>query len=134
MSAPTLAEVVADPSRNGIYRLSEGQNLPDAVTLSGACMTGKRALLAELAEKLAFPDYFDSNWDALEECLNDLSWFDGDTCLVIEDAGVPEAEAPEAWGVLLDILGDAARAWRDEGRVFSVFLRGGHTAYPKVSA
>ena len=134
MSAPELAEILADPSRNGLYRVSEGLNPPGAVTLSGARMTDKRAMLAELADKLAFPDYFDRNWDALEECLNDLSWFDGETCLVIEDAGVPEAEAPEAWGVLLDILGDAARAWRDEGRVFSVFLQGGHTAYPKVTA
>lgn len=134
MSAPTLAEIRADPSRNGLYRLAEGLCLADAATLSGARMTEKPAMMAELAEKLAFPTYFDSNWDALEECLNDLSWFDGETCLVIEEAGVPETEAPEAWGVLLDILGDAARAWRDEGRVFSVFLRGGHTAYPKVAA
>lgn len=132
MSAPTLAEILAAPARNGLYRLSEAQDLPGAVVVSGTRMTSKQALLTELADKLAFPDYFDRNWDALEECLNDLSWFEGETLVVIEDAGVPEAEAPEAWAVLLDILGDAARAWRDEGRVFSVFLRGGHTAYPKV--
>src|SRR4051794_34142310 len=37
-------------------------------------ITTKHALLGMLAESLQFPDYFGANWDALDECLRDLSW------------------------------------------------------------
>jgi len=34
----------------------------------------KEALLCELYQRLHFPDYFGNNWDALDECIRDLSW------------------------------------------------------------
>ncbi|MEO8319141.1 MAG: barstar family protein [Bradyrhizobium sp.] len=39
-----------------------------------ARIANKQDLLAELQKQLRFPDYFGGNWDALEECLQDLSW------------------------------------------------------------
>jgi hypothetical protein len=37
-------------------------------------LSDKQQLLASLAMQLQFPDYFGGNWDALDECLGDLSW------------------------------------------------------------
>jgi len=37
-------------------------------------ISSKEHLLEELSNRLRFPDYFGSNWDALEECIRDLSW------------------------------------------------------------
>ena len=34
----------------------------------------KGALLNAVSDALCFPDYFGGNWDALEECIRDLSW------------------------------------------------------------
>jgi RNAse (barnase) inhibitor barstar len=42
--------------------------------LDGRRCVDKQALLGQCASTLGFPDYFGRNWDALEECLNDLSW------------------------------------------------------------
>lgn len=133
MTRPALADILRHPERNGLYRLPAGVAVPMAVTVRGAELTGKRAMLQALAAALAFPDYFGFNWDALEECLTDLSWHAGDIALLIDDAATPEARAPEDWGVLLDILADAARHWQDEGRAFSVFLQGSHAALPLVA-
>jgi hypothetical protein len=36
--------------------------------------THKQDLFRHIAAKLKFPDYFGFNWDALDECLADLSW------------------------------------------------------------
>jgi RNAse (barnase) inhibitor barstar len=37
-------------------------------------ITDKQDLLRHIAAELKFPDYFGFNWDALDECLADLSW------------------------------------------------------------
>jgi len=34
----------------------------------------KKALFAWYANSLSLPNYFGANWDALDECLRDLSW------------------------------------------------------------
>jgi hypothetical protein len=34
----------------------------------------KEALLDELYKGLRLPEYFGENWDALDECIRDLSW------------------------------------------------------------
>lgn len=134
MNRLTLAEILGHAERNGLHRLSEGMSAPTAIRVDGRRLTGKSAMLDALAGALAFPDYFGANWDALADCLSDLSWHQGGVALLIDDAATPELRAPEEWGVLLDILADAARHWKDQGRPFAVFLRGGHAAYPLVVA
>ena len=39
-------------------------------------ISDKHDLLEVLASELRFPKYFGFNWDALEECLADLSWLE----------------------------------------------------------
>lgn len=131
MNRVALADVVGHAERNGIYRL-EG-DAPLAIRIAGRDLTGKPAMLAALAAAFAFPEWFGHNWDALADCLTDLAWLDGPVVLLVENAGVPEAAAPEAWDVLLDILADAARHWQAEGRPFAVLLEGGNAAYPALS-
>ena len=41
--------------------------------LDGSKTVDKTSFLAQISELLKFPDYFGHNWDALEECLNDVT-------------------------------------------------------------
>lgn len=129
---PTLADILADPGRNGLYRLAEDVELPDTLAyIDGVRLTSKDGMLDAFAEALAFPEYFGRNWDALEECLHDATLPAG---LCIDRAGIPESADPESWEILLDILAASAEDWQAVEQPFSIFLRGGHAAYPLIVA
>ena len=61
-------------------------NVPESIT-------SKQALLATLATQLNFPDYFGGNWDALEECMADLSWLPIGP-VIVRHADVPLVSDP----------------------------------------
>ncbi len=110
--------VLADPRKNGIYRLSHSE-FGFSPTLDGRSMHSKESLLAMVAKALAFPEYFDENWDALEECLSDMSWRDGHISLLIEHAdAVPDA----LLATLIDVFAVVAQLWSVEQRACCLFL------------
>lgn len=86
----------------------------------------KRALLAALARALDFPASFGGNWDALADCLQDLSWRkESGWVIVLPGASAFAAAAPADAAILREIVATAAQHWRDRGRVFVVLVDGG---------
>src|SRR6185436_4253371 len=92
-----LLERLSDPARSGVYRARHDADIADAVRGSPLALTrinlgkgskaGSRAeILAAFAEAFEFPDWFGRNWDALEDCLGDLSWrkADGHVLLIAD--------------------------------------------------
>ncbi len=82
-------------------------------TLDGRRCRTKGPCLEALARLWSFPDYFDPNWDALEECLTDLEWLPADGYLLLiqhADALLTDA-TPEDRRTLLQILRGAGRHW-----------------------
>jgi hypothetical protein len=79
----------------------------------------KPELLKNIAAALDFPDWFGANWDALEDCLSDLSWSKaGGHVLLFE-----EAERGDDLGVLIDVLRSSAEFWAGRGKpFFAVFI------------
>ena len=67
----------------------------------------KSEILSVYFEKLSFPSYFGFNWDALYDCLNDLSWIvEYNIIIVHEDLPflTDEKEREIYLKLLLDII------------------------------
>lgn len=127
---PTLTEILHDPARNGVYRLTGewppagdvSGNLADRADiprLDGRRCPDKDSLLEAIGHALHFPDYYGMNWDALEECLFDLSWWTGPVIVLIEHADTLDWDA---LATLVDIWTEAADAWAEAGRVCVLLL------------
>ncbi|MEO5565947.1 MAG: barstar family protein [Luteimonas sp.] len=124
-----LRSVLADPSLSGVY-VVEAQGSSDfltaalaldfvavAVDLSG-CIEKSQAL-ARIAAALGFPDWFGGNWDALADCLADLSWRPAaGYLLLLEHASQWRDAEPEAFDTTLAIIEEAARGWAAQHKPF----------------
>ena len=127
-----LLQRLSDATKSGVYRAPHERDIADALRGSALRLAriglggvaAKEALLARIAGALDFPPWFGGNWDALEDCLSDLSWSNaGGHVLLIDGAeGLPADER----GILVDILASAAAYWKERGRpFFAVFLGAG---------
>lgn len=67
----------------------------------------KADLLRSLSSQLSFPDWFGWNWDALHDCLRDLSWLQ-ESGIVLQHGDVPALPIDEL-RAYLDILSDVTR-------------------------
>jgi hypothetical protein len=68
---------------------------------------GKRKLLGVLADRLKFPRYFGWNWDALEECLRDLSWLENVKQIAVVHESIPLSARGHQLSIYLSVLADA---------------------------
>ncbi|HYT48426.1 MAG TPA: barstar family protein [Burkholderiales bacterium] len=120
-----LLERLRDPSRSGVYRASRTDVIADAVRGSALDVAeislAKEHLFKAFASALEFPAWFGQNWDALEDCLGDLSWraAEGHVLLVLHHDRLPKDDL----GVLLDVLASSAEYWAARGKpFFAVFI------------
>jgi hypothetical protein len=117
-----LLERLRDPARSGVYRSSDAQAILEATRASRLDIVtidvDPADPLGSIARALDFPDWFGANWDALEDCLRDLSWRRGEGHVFIF-AGTPDGEAR---GLLLDVLSSSAEYWRARGKPFFAVL------------
>ena len=120
-----LLERLQDASRSGVYRAGGDEAIRDAtrgsrldlvaISLSG----GKAAQLQRIAAALGFPDWFGQNWDALEDCLSDLSWREADGTVLVFTGFTRNDDL----GILLDVLASSAESWAERGKpFFAVFI------------
>ena len=130
----TLAQRLADAAACGVFHLArEPYEIERAAREAGLALHrvdihavhGKADFLALLAKALAFPDWFGGNWDALADCLTDLSWQPAPGyVLVLEKAKHFGSGHAEEFAAAIEILQHAADYWRDEGKPFWVFIHG----------
>ena len=87
-----------------------------------AC-TGKHDLLDRFAAALRFPSWFGHNWDAMHDCLTDLSWLPASAYRVgLSHPALLRQNEPETLASALQVLAGAAAFWADEGIAFTVSI------------
>lgn len=115
-----LLERLQDPVRSGVYRVAKSdaidEVMPDAAQID---LKDGNALRA-IAQALRFPDWFGGNWDALEDCLGDLSWRPGNGHVLILRNW--QALTSDDLGVLIDVLRSSAEFWQGRGKPFFAVL------------
>lgn len=80
----------------------------------------KGSLLTSIASALSFPEHFGHNFDALLDCLRDLT---GGTVLLWDGWGTLARSDRRAFDVATDVM--RQRAEEDRANAFVVLLRGG---------
>jgi RNAse (barnase) inhibitor barstar len=124
-----LTERLKDPSRSGVYRATRVDAIEEAVRgtrlnyarISLKGVQGKEQLVQAIAQALGFPEWFGGNWDALEDCLTDLSWRVADGHVFVFEAF--EAVLNDDLGILIDVLASSAEFWAARGKpFFAVFI------------
>ena len=95
----------------------------EAIRIDLAGCQDKAGFLGRVAAALGFPAWFGDNWDALYDCLTDLSWRPGQGwVLILENVDDLRRAAPDALDTALAIMGDAALAWEERGLPLRVLV------------
>lgn len=117
-----LGQRLGDASRSGVYRVGAAPTVLEVARESGLDLSRIDAgddALEGIARALEFPAWFGRNWDALEDCLGDLSWRGAAVGHVLLFDAFPRGDA---LGVLLDVLRSTAEYWAGRGRPFFAVL------------
>jgi hypothetical protein len=75
----------------------------------------KESLLRSVAKGLSFPKYFGENWDALDECINDLSWLKAKGIVVVLEKADDLLKLPlDDLTIFMNIIAGAIDNWKKE--------------------
>ena len=128
-----LRSVLADPALAGVY-VVEAAGASDflaaamaldfaAVTVNLAGCSERDEALERIGAALKFPSWFGRNWDALADCLADMSWWPAAGYLVlIEHPDAWREAEPESFDTLLEIIEEASQAWAEAQKPFWALL------------
>ncbi|WJV50068.1 barstar family protein [Streptomyces flavofungini] len=94
------------------------------LTLDLTGVHDKGAFMDRCADALTLPDWFGRNWDALADCLTDLSWADDapGRLLVVSGWWEYAEAAPGDWAVAQEVFADAVTYWQGRERGLEVVL------------
>lgn len=101
------------------HEAPDAQHMIDAkmklFNFDAANKLSEQTFLSQIAVAMQFPEYFGNNWDALDECLRDLSWVPASGyVLVVHNARHLWKHSPEIAGKFVESWLFAAEQWATE--------------------
>ena len=134
METEAIESMLAEAGRAGVYQLTgEARDVARAAERAGlACFRidighahNKGDFLDLLAKAMRFPDWFGRNWDALADCLEDLSWIEAPGWVVVlEKSKHFGAGHKREFDEAMDLMAEVATWWRGQGKPFWVLVGG----------
>jgi RNAse (barnase) inhibitor barstar len=123
-----------DPAKAGVYRMPADVQLPRPTRGAGTLalwrvdlegVRNKVEFLATMAQVLDFPDWFGHTWDALKDCLTDLTWRKARGYIIVLERcnGFAQA-AREDFETALELFRLVADDWRESHVPFWVLVGG----------
>lgn len=129
-----LGTLLCDSGRAGVYHLTREpwQVAASAGAADIACFRidigrahGKADFLDHIAKAMGFPRWFGNNWDALEDCLKDLSWLPGKGwVLVLEKSKHFGAGHGAEFEEAMALMAEVSDYWRAQDRPFWTLIGG----------
>lgn len=100
---------------------TDGDTAGQHILIDFDACSDKAAALARIAAAMQFPAWFGHNWDALSDCLADLSWLPASSYTIeLAHTQALRTAAPAVFATLMEILAEAAAFWADQGIAFVV--------------
>ena len=120
----------------GIYRLGSRAKAPSVMEalqsegwrgfhLDGDDIKDKKTFLTACDAALEFPGYFGGNWDAFEECINDLDWITPAKgyVLLYDQVARFARKDPDEWRMAYNILQESVERWQNTKTPMYVLFR-----------
>ena len=96
-------------------------------------LDAKTAIFSAVSEALSFPDYFGENWDAFDECLNDLSWLPAKGYILnLEHADDLLVLPKDDLKIFFAVLSKAIHNWQEEKKPLHVVFIGSDALFQKL--
>ena len=130
----SLGTMLSDPGRAGVYHLTR-EAWEVAAAAGAADLTcfridighahDKADFLDHIAKAMGFPQWFGHNWDALADCLKDLSWLPGKGWVVVlEKSKHFGAGHRDEFDEAMHLMAEVADFWRPQDRPFWTLIGG----------
>jgi len=140
-----LGALLSDSGHAGVYHLTcEAWEIAAAAGAADlACIRidighahDKADFLEHMARAMGFPQWFGRNWDALADCLKDLSWLPGKGWVVVlEKSKHFGAGHSHEFQEAMDLMGEIADYWRAQNKPFWTLIggpEGWNSGYPAM--
>jgi RNAse (barnase) inhibitor barstar len=128
------ADWLKESAKAGVFHLSaDARGIAKSAEAAGLAVFridighahDKKDFLGDVSKAMKFPDWFGGNWDALADCLKDLSWADAKGWVVIlEKSKHFCAGHRHEFEEAMDVMAEATAFWRSQGKPFWTLIGG----------
>lgn len=140
-----LGALLSDSGRAGVFQLN--REAWEIAAAAGAadlvCLRidighahDKADFLEHIAKAMGFPQWFGRNWDALADCLKDLSWLPGKGWVVVlEKSKHFGAGHRHEFEQAMELMSEIADYWRGQDKPFWTLIggpQGWSSGYPAM--